>query len=119
MGLGDGAGIAASEEVAIALEMLYGVKTGIKFKQLVHLCEMVASAIGTEVPATKAVVGRNQYCHSTDSHVAAILRGAWYSWELVDPKVFGRNRELQFGNSKLRRGAGQVLSICKSTASRI
>lgn len=109
LGLGDGAGIAASEEVAVALEVLYGVKTGIKFEQLVHLCETVASAIGTEVPATKAVVGRNQYCHSIDSHVAAILRGAWYSWELVDPKVFGRNRELQFGNSKLRRGRSGAL----------
>lgn len=109
LGLGDGAGITASEEIVVAMEVLYGINTGIKLNYLVDLCEVVALGIGTKIPDTKSIVGINQYRHSVDSHVAAILRGAWHSWELIDPKVFGRNRELQFGYSKLRRGKSGAL----------
>jgi len=109
VGFGDGAGIAASEEVAVALEVLYGVKTGVDLSQLKSLCEAVARAIGVPVPETKALVGANQYRHSIDSHVAACLRGAWHSWELIRPEVLGQKRELQFGYAKLRRGKSGAL----------
>jgi len=104
LGLGDGAGIAALEEVAGALEVLYGVETGIDLEALVGLCEAVAQAFGIPMPKTKAVVGENLYRHQNDSHVTAIMRGAWDSWEIVRPEVFGRKRKLEFGFSKLRRG---------------
>ena len=109
VGLGDGAGITASEELVAALEVLYGVSTGIDLSRLVPLCEEVAKALSASVPATKAVVGENQYRHSIDAHVAAILRGAWHSWEVIRPDVLGRTRELQFGFSKLRRGKSGAL----------
>jgi isopropylmalate/homocitrate/citramalate synthase len=109
LGLGDGAGITASEELALALEVLYGTPTGISLTQLKELCEDVAAAFGIDIPPSKALVGTNQYRHSIDSHVAAILRGAWYSWEVVRPEVCGQERELQFGYSKLRRGKSGAL----------
>jgi len=104
LGLGDGAGIAAAEEVAAALEVLYGVPTGIRLDKLVSLGEAVAKAFGISVPKTKAVVGENSYRHQIDSHVAAIIRGDWSSWEVMKPEVVGRQRRLEFGFSKLRRG---------------
>lgn len=109
LGLGDGAGIAASEEVVLALTVFYGVDTGIKLNVLKELCEAVASEFQLEIPQSKALVGNNQYRHSIDSHVAAILRGAWHSWEVVRPDVIGQQRELQFGYAKLRRGKSGAL----------
>lgn len=109
LGLGDGAGIAASEEVALALAVFYQVETGIKLNKLKELCETVAEEFGMDIPASKALVGKNQYRHSIDSHVAAILRGAWHSWEVVHPDVMGQQRELQFGYAKLRRGKSGAL----------
>ena len=52
-----------------------------------------------ELQATKAVIGENSYTHQIDSHVAAILRGAWYSWEVARPEVFGHTRRLGFGHA--------------------
>jgi isopropylmalate/homocitrate/citramalate synthase len=109
LGLGDGAGITASEEVAVALELFYGVSTGIDLSRLKWLCENVAREFGIEVPPGKSLVGANQYRHSIDSHVAAILRGAWHSWEVLRPDVIGQDRELQFGYAKLRRGRSGAL----------
>jgi isopropylmalate/homocitrate/citramalate synthase len=109
LGLGDGAGITASEEIAVALALFYDVSTGIDLSQLKGLCEEVAAAFKIAIPPSKSLVGDNQYRHSIDSHVAAILRGAWYSWELVHPDVIGQKRELQFGHAKLRRGRSGAL----------
>ncbi len=104
LGLGDGAGITASEEVAGAMEVLYGVPTGIRLDRLRALCLQVAELFKIPMPKTKAVVGENSYHHQIDSHVAAILRGAWYSWEVTKPEVFGQERQLAFGHGKLREG---------------
>ena len=112
LGLGDGAGITASEEIAPAMEVLYGVPTGIDLARLRSLCERVAGAFRIPLPQTKAVVGPNLYTHQIDSHVAAILRGAWYSWEVARPEVLGHTRRLAFGHAKLRDGrSGAVAAL--------
>jgi isopropylmalate/homocitrate/citramalate synthase len=112
LGLGDGAGITASEEVAAAMEILYGVPTGIRLDGLRRLCLEVADAFGIPMPKTRAVVGENMYRHQIDSHVAAILRGAWHSWEVARPEVLGQERQLGFGHAKLRAGrSGAVAAL--------
>jgi len=112
LGLGDGAGITASEEIAGAMEVLYGVRTGIHLDRLRSLCLQVAESFGIPMPKTKAVVGVNTYFHQIDSHVAAILRGAWYSWEIARPEVLGHERRLAFGHAKLRDGrSGAVAAL--------
>jgi isopropylmalate/homocitrate/citramalate synthase len=112
LGLGDGAGITASEEVSAAVEVLYGIPTGVKLDQLRPLCEQVAQAFNLPMQKTKAVVGEHTYHHQIDSHVAAILRGAWYAWEVARPEVLGHQRRLAFGNSKVRDGrSGAVAAL--------
>ena len=109
LGLGDGAGITASEELVGALEVLYGVSTGIELSRLTPLCRHIAEVFGLVMPETKALVGANQFIHSIDSHVAAIIRGAWHAWEVVRPDVVGQEREVQFGHAKLRQGRSGAL----------
>lgn len=108
-GLGDGAGITATEEIVMALEVFHGVPTGIRLESLKELSEKVGDLLGYTLPQTKAVVGKNMFRHQIDSHVAAILRGTWHSWEVIRPDVVGQQRRLEFGYAKLRRGRSGAL----------
>lgn len=110
LGLGDGAGITASEEIVSAMEILYGVRTGIQLDQLRPICQRVAKLFKIQMPKTKAVVGENLYYHQIDSHIAAILRGAWYSWEVAKPEVLGNKRRLAIGHNKLREGSSGMVA---------
>lgn len=104
LGLGDSAGISALEEVVFALEVLYGVRTQLRLEEIHKLCRLVSELFRIPIPPNKALVGGNIYRHSIDSHIAAILRGCWYSWELIRPEVLGQERRLEFGFSKIREG---------------
>lgn len=115
LGLGEGGGITASEEISAVMEILYGVPTGVRLDRLRPLCSAVARAFRITMPKTKAVVGANTYSHQIDSHVAAILRGAWYSWEVVRPEVLGHERNLAFAHAKIRDGrSGAVAALIES-----
>lgn len=115
LGLGDNGGITASEEIAAAMQILYGVPTNVYLDKIRSLCLLVAENFGIPMPKTKAVVGENSYSHQIDSHVAAILRGAWYSWEVARPEVFGQERKLAFAHAKLREGrSGSVAALIET-----
>ena len=110
LGLGEGAGIAPLEELAFAFEVLYGINTGLKMEKVVELCHEVRQVFGVELLPTKTFVGNGLYRHSIDSHIASILRGAWYSWECVHPSVVGQKRQLEFGYAKIRRGRSGAIA---------
>jgi isopropylmalate/homocitrate/citramalate synthase len=104
MGLGEGAGITALEEIGFALEVLYDVRTGLNVERVGDYCRMVQESFGVCFPPTKTIVGDGLYRHSIDSHQASILRGRWHSWECIHPRVVGQERRLEFGHAKVRRG---------------
>jgi isopropylmalate/homocitrate/citramalate synthase len=104
LGLGEGAGIAPLEEIVYALEVLYGVETGLDVEKVADLCRQVKQVFGVEYPPTKTFIGDGLYRHSIDSHIASILRGSWHTWECVHPSVLGQERQLEFGFAKIRRG---------------
>jgi isopropylmalate/homocitrate/citramalate synthase len=110
LGLGEGAGIAPLEEMAFILEALYDIRTGLKVDKIADLCREVARVFGVDVLPTKTFIGRGIYRHSIDSHIASILRGAWYTWECVHPSVVGQTRHLEFGFAKLRRGRSGAIA---------
>lgn len=103
-GLGDKSGIGALEEIVLALELLYGVDTGVDITQLVMLSELVQERFGVPVAANKSIVGPNNVRHQIDSHLATILRGVWWAWEVIQPGFFGRERSLEWARGKLRVG---------------
>ena len=108
-GLGDKAGIGALEEVVAALEILYGVKTGIDLSRLVALSELVQERFRLPVAANKSIVGPNTTRHQIDAHLATILRGYWWAWETIRPEFFGRQRSLEWARGKLRVGRSGAL----------
>jgi len=57
LGLGERAGNTPMEETVMALLMLYGVDTGIKYEKLYGLARLVEDLAGHKVPSNKPVVG--------------------------------------------------------------
>lgn len=100
-GLGNRAGIGALEEVVMALEVLYRVRTGVDLQQLTALSHFVAEESGIELQAHKAVVGRNVGIHESAVHIEQILDGGGFAWEVFDPKVVGQRSQIVFGGTSL------------------
>ena len=73
-GLGD-RGFASLEEVVMALEVLYGVRTGINLKKLPQLCHTVERITGIRNPPYKAIVGEHVYVSSYIGSYVGMLRG--------------------------------------------
>ena len=101
-GLGDRAGNAATEEVIMALEILYGINTNIKLDKLMEVSQLIEKYSKTPLQPHKAIVGKNCFVHESDLHVEQILSGNWVTWELFQPHVVGQTRKLIFGATTLQ-----------------
>jgi 2-isopropylmalate synthase len=60
-GLGERAGGASTEEVAVALRILYGKDLGLKYEKLYELSKLVQEASGVAVSPQKPVVGETAF----------------------------------------------------------
>jgi len=103
-GLGDKAGIAATEEIIMAAEVLLDIATHTKVPLLYDLVQTVCKCFDVQLAPNKSHVGENIVRHDIDAHINTILRGYWWAWEDIDPALFGRKRILQWTRGKLRTG---------------
>lgn len=62
-GLGSRGGNAATEEVAVALELLMGINTGIHLDLLYPTCQLVSELAKVPIPPNKAIVGNNLFTY--------------------------------------------------------
>jgi len=72
-GLGERAGNAPLEEVAMAMRVCLHRPSGVKTQTLTRLSRLVADAARRPVPTNKPVVGDSVFCHESGIHVRAIL----------------------------------------------
>jgi len=70
--IGERVGNGSLDEIALALELFYGVKTGIKFEKLYALSKMVEELSLVKMPPNKPIVGDNVF--TTES---GIIAGWW------------------------------------------
>ncbi len=108
-GLGERAGNAALEELAVALARLRGLETGINPKRLKVLAETVASASGRPIPADKAIVGERIFAHESGIHVAGLLKDR-ATYEALDPAFLGRDHVLVLGKHSGLAGLRHALA---------
>jgi 2-isopropylmalate synthase len=116
-GFGERAGNAALEEVVMALEILYGVKTGIKTDRLFELSQLVERAFAIPIPVHKAIVGQNAFNHGSGIHVHATLAHS-LSYEPIPPEMVGRKRSFYLGKFAGRHLIEYVLKKNKLKASK-
>lgn len=95
-GLGERCGNAATEDVALALEVLTGYRTGLKLEQFHKISGLVAELSGIPVPVNKAVVGANAFRHEAGMVVAGVLKEP-FTAEPYKPEIVGQKREILLG----------------------
>ena len=61
LGMGERAGQAATEQVALSLELLYGYKTGVRLDRLPELCHLVSELTGHAMPGNQPVAGEAMF----------------------------------------------------------
>ena len=95
-GLGERAGNAPLEEVALGLKKLYSMDTGIDLTHFTTLSEIVAAASGRPVPWQKSVVGEGVFTHEAGIHVDGLLKDP-DNYQGFDPGEVGRSHKLVVG----------------------
>jgi homocitrate synthase NifV len=95
-GLGERAGNAPLEEVAMALMQLHGRKTGIVPTELINVARIVAAAAARPVPPNKAIVGAHVFTHESGIHVDGLLKDQ-RTYQSLDPAVLGRSHSIVIG----------------------
>jgi homocitrate synthase NifV len=96
VGLGERAGNAPLEEVAVAVEALYGFRSGIDLRRLTEVAKIVAQAAGRAIPEAKAIVGDAVFTHESGIHVDGLLKDR-DCYQALDPVVLGRSHRLVLG----------------------
>ena len=95
-GLGERAGNAPLEEVALGLKKLYDMATGIDLTHFTALSACVAAASGRPVPWQKSVVGEGVFTHEAGIHVDGLLKDP-DNYQGFDPGEVGRTHKLVVG----------------------
>ena len=97
-GIGERAGNAAYDEIAMAAESLYGIDTGIDTTRLTELSRLVEERSDIPVPANKPVVGRNAFSHESGIHAAGVIENSdTFEPGVMTPEMVGAERELVLG----------------------
>ncbi len=102
-GLGERAGNAALEEVALALKHLHGVATGLDLSGFSALSRLVARASGKPVAWHKSLVGQGAFTHEAGIHVDGLLKDT-RNYEGIDPAEVGRQHRLVLGKHSGTQG---------------
>lgn len=107
-GLGERAGNASLEEVAVSLKLLYNVDTNIKTEKLYDTSLLVSRVTGITVQPNKAIVGENAFVHESGIHTHAILSEP-LTYEPIPPEIVGRTRRLAVGKHAGSKGIEAAL----------
>lgn len=111
-GIGERAGNAALEEVAVALAVRkesFGVATKLKLNELYKSSRMLAEITGARVAPNKAVVGANAFAHEAGIHQDGIIKNP-LTYEIISPEAVGvPARSLVLGKHSGRNALRQTL----------
>ena len=90
-GIGERAGNAALEEIAVALAVRkdsFGVTTNIQLDQLFPASRLLTEVTGAVVAPNKAVVGANAFAHEAGIHQDGIIKNP-LTYEIISPETVG------------------------------
>jgi len=97
-GIGERSGNASTEEVALALRVLYDVDLGLKLENFYQLSRLVQEVSGVKLQVHKAVVGENSFAQEAGAIVAGWLANPLTA-EPYLPEVVGQTTRILLGKS--------------------
>lgn len=95
-GLGERAGNAALEEVAMALKHTMGCEMTLNSKGFLELSTYVAEASHRKLPVCKPIVGQNMFAHESGIHADGAYKNP-RTYEAFDPEEVGLVRQIVVG----------------------
>ena len=95
-GLGERAGNASLEEIAVVLKARYHVNMGIKTELLYETSRLVSRITDFPLQPNKAIVGENAFVHESGMHTHGILANP-STYEPFNPEMIGRTRRIAAG----------------------
>ena len=95
-------GNCALEQIVPALEVLYGVGTGVDLSQLKSLCDLAAEVFGVPIPAQRPHVGTSAFAYG-GVHISALLQEGWFVWETMQAETIGQRRHVVWSPTALER----------------
>jgi len=111
-GIGERAGNAALEEVAVALRVrqaALGVTTNLHLDKLYATSQLLTEITGVPVAPNKAVVGSNAFAHEAGIHQDGILKNP-LTYEIISPEAVGvPERQLVLGKHSGRNALRTAL----------
>jgi 2-isopropylmalate synthase len=111
-GIGERAGNAALEEVAVALAVRkdsFGVATNLKLDELYKSSRLLVEITGAVLAPNKAVVGANAFAHEAGIHQDGIIKNP-LTYEIISPEAVGvPSRSLVVGKHSGRNALRQTL----------
>lgn len=90
-GIGERAGNAALEELAVALYIRnnhYQASTRLNLQEISRTSSLISKLTGMVVPANKAIVGRNAFAHESGIHQDGVLKEKT-TYEIISPDLVG------------------------------
>jgi 2-isopropylmalate synthase len=90
-GIGERAGNASLEEIAMAMRVrtdLYPYETGLVSEQLYPASQLLSEVTGVSVQPNKAIIGRNAFAHEAGIHQDGVLKNP-LTYEIMTPQSVG------------------------------
>ncbi len=90
-GIGERAGNASLEEIAVALKIrgdYYDAETQLKLNEIKRTSSLVSKLTGMVIPNNKAVVGANAFAHESGIHQDGVLKEKT-TYEIITPELVG------------------------------
>lgn len=113
-GIGERAGNASLEEIAVNLKIredYFKAETGLKLDQLSRTSRLVSSLTGMVIPPNKAIVGANAFAHESGIHQDGMLKERT-TYEIISPQMVGlESNQLVLGKHSGRHALKQRMDF--------
>lgn len=111
-GLGERAGNAPLEEVAMGLKHIHGCATGVDLTHFAALSALVATASGRPVAWHKSLIGAGAFTHESGIHVDGLIKDP-RNYQGIDPAELGLSHRLVLGKHSGRH------ALCRAYAEQL
>lgn len=112
-GIGERAGNAALEEIAVALHIrkdFYQAQSLLKLSETAATAELISQFSGIAIPKNKAIVGANAFAHESGIHQDGVLKNA-ETYEIITPELVGiKHNSLPLGKLSGRHAFSEKLT---------
>ncbi len=107
-GLGERAGNADLAQVAVSLEALYGVRTGIKTEKLSELSSAVERFSMINLPPNFPLLGKNAFAHESGIHAHAVIENN-ACFEPIPASMVGQKSRIVIGKHTGKHAVREIL----------